>query len=131
MEGGVFSWKVDGHASPAEDLMPNLTGERAGLEEVMNGLGFLITKRARVLVRQAVTGEPFRVPAAVLHGKPKEELDAKRRPWPAGETPVRIFARAKEKRLVAGARRVCGGSCPTPGEHVWRGGERRVAHQGA
>ena len=114
MEWRVGVREADGHTCPAEDLVPNLARERASGKKVVHGLLLLVTQGASVIVVQSEASQAFRGPATVLHGQPKEELDAERSPRSPGEPPERVFTSSKEYGLAAGACSVCSRRGPTP-----------------
>ena len=96
MEWRVGGREADGHTCPAEDLVPNLVREGATGKKVVHGLFVLVTQYASVVVGQSAASQALRDPASVLHGQPKEELDAERGPRSPGEPPERVFTSAEE-----------------------------------
>ena len=73
-------WCSGRHLEPSKDFMPDLAGERALQDDVVDGFGCLITKQAAWVVLEAAAGEPVRSPASIKPHEPMEEFDFGRRP---------------------------------------------------
>ena len=73
-------WWLCWNARPVQGGVPGLLRERAGQEQVLDGLRLLIAEEASGVVLQAATGQPFCYPAPVLAGQPMEESDSGWRP---------------------------------------------------
>jgi hypothetical protein len=50
---------VAGHVKPRQGLMPDLPGEQAGDEQVVDGLHCLITQQAPGMVLKPTPGQPL------------------------------------------------------------------------
>lgn len=111
--------REDGQPTPGEDLEPDLSGEGAAGQDVLDAAELLVTKQARIIVREVVTRKPGRRPAAVKGSEPEEPLHPERCPRFPDGAPMGVTDGASKHLLVEGLGQVVARVGPAPTDRVW------------
>lgn len=125
VEGGVVAVRrLTGHAESSQHLVPNLSREGAGEDEMVHGLRHLVAEEAAGMVLEASPGKALGSPAAIHAGKPSEKLDPRRRPRLPSKLPGAGGSGAMELRKVARLGGVSTTGSPLPDQPIRLSAER-------